>query len=287
MRRELRRGKMWGDVSASQAQRDPHPNDATCTCKVRAVSVQETLAYRIPTRYTQLYLNWPIQNKSRGHHTTWPPHSSDRASCSPSRHPQQPKYWLKDCIPRPPPNKPKTASTTRTHPLPTFLPNRPIFQTPLLANIKLTYCPPPTNSVRTEEEFETLNLLSSSGRQPLITLWTASWCPSCKQISPLLSDIVSSGVGEAEGGVGYAEIQLDSPTIGGLMMRYSIGSMPTLMAFDRQEAQLETRVTNVDEMRSRRFLEDWIRREASRQGMGGGGGSGGSLFSGLFGSSKS
>ncbi|CAD0027825.1 unnamed protein product, partial [Aureobasidium pullulans] len=34
------------------------------------------------------------------------------------------------------------------------------------------------NPVRYEDEFETLNLLSASSRVPLITLWSASWCPS-------------------------------------------------------------------------------------------------------------
>lgn len=60
--------------------------------------------------------------------------------------------------------------------------------------------------------------------------------------------------------------------------------MPTLLAFDRQEPQLETRVSNVEDMKSKKFLTEWIEREAKRAGSGGGGGSGTSLFGGLFGS---
>ncbi|KAG9583189.1 hypothetical protein KCU77_g12845, partial [Aureobasidium melanogenum] len=136
------------------------------------------------------------------------------------------------------------------------------------------------NSVRYEDEFETLNLLSASSRIPLITLWSASWCPSCKVISPLLRELIKEGVGEAQGGVSYAEIELDSPTLGGLAMRYQVNSLPTLLAFDRQEAQLETKVHKVEDMKNRQFLINWIETEAKRHGEGGAGG--GSLF-GLFG----
>jgi len=63
-----------------------------------------------------------------------------------------------------------------------------------------------------------------------------------------------------------------------------ITTMPTLLAFDRQEAQLETRITKVEEMSNKKFLTEWIEREARRRGDGGaGGGTGGSIFSGLFG----
>ena len=66
-------------------------------------------------------------------------------------------------------------------------------------------------------------LLSSSNRTPLITLWTASWCPSCKVITPILKDLIErDGMGEKEGGVSYAEVEIDSPSIGDLAMRYIV-----------------------------------------------------------------
>lgn len=52
-----------------------------------------------------------------------------------------------------------------------------------------------------------------------------------------------------------------------------------MLAFDRQEAQLETKVTKVDDLKNKEFLTKWIEKEASRHGQGGAGGSG--LF-GLF-----
>ena len=56
--------------------------------------------------------------------------------------------------------------------------------------------------------------------------------------------------------------------------------MPTLLAFDRQEAQLETRVTDVEKLKNKEFLINWIETEAKRHG---GGGAGGSLWKTLFG----
>lgn len=94
-------------------------------------------------------------------------------------------------------------------------------------------------------------------------------------------------VGEEEGGVGYVEVEMDSPDlggVGGVALRYGINSIPTLLAFDRQEAQLETKLARLDELKSKAILTQWIRTEAARQGQGGAGGSLKGLFKGLFGS---
>lgn len=75
-------------------------------------------------------------------------------------------------------------------------------------------------------------------------------------------------------------MELDSPDIGDVSTRYLINSIPMLLAFDRQEPQMRTRVTDVEKMKDRKFLQEWIEIEAKR---GGEGGAGGSLFGGLFG----
>jgi len=49
--------------------------------------------------------------------------------------------------------------------------------------------------------------------------------------------------------------------------------MPTLLAFDRQEAQIETRVIDVERLKSKEFLISWLQQEAARHGDGGAGGS--------------
>ena len=56
--------------------------------------------------------------------------------------------------------------------------------------------------------------------------------------------------------------------------------MPTLLAFSRQEAQLETKLTKPEHMKDKKFLRQWLEIEAGR---GGAGGAGGSLFDGWFG----
>jgi hypothetical protein len=55
-------------------------------------------------------------------------------------------------------------------------------------------------SVRNDDQF----------RRPLLTLWTAAWCGT---VSPLIKSLVGSGVGEAEGGVGYCEVEFDAPDV--------------------------------------------------------------------------
>lgn len=68
-----------------------------------------------------------------------------------------------------------------------------------------------------------------------------------------------------------------------LMWLYvQITSIPTLLAFSRGEAQLQTKLTNLDEMKDKDFLRLWIEDEAMRGGIGGKGGGDG-FFGGLFG----
>lgn len=102
-----------------------------------------------------------------------------------------------------------------------------------------------------------------------------------------MKSLIESGVGEAEGGVTYAEIEYDAPDVmsEGLGLTYMINSVPTLLSFDAGEAQVETKVADGNLLRDKRFVEEWIRKEARRHGgRGGGGGAGGGLFGGLFGS---
>lgn len=146
---------------------------------------------------------------------------------------------------------------------------------------------PPLPSVRNADQLTTYLSLSSSSRRPLLTLWTTSWCTTCHQVSPLVKSLIESGVGEAEGGVTYAEIEYDAPDVmtEGLGLTYMINSVPTLLSFDAGEAQVETKVADGNLLRDRRFVEEWIRKEARRHGgRGGGGNGGGGLFGGLFGS---
>ena len=138
--------------------------------------------------------------------------------------------------------------------------------------------------VRSEDELQTLLLMSASTRTPLLTLWKTNWCSSCKIVAPLIRELVEKdGIGEDEGGVSFVEVEMDSPDlggVGGIPLRYMINSIPTLLAFDRQEPQQETKVSRLDDLKNRAFLKKWIETEAARQGKGG---AGGSLFGGFFG----
>ncbi|KAL2263825.1 hypothetical protein VTK26DRAFT_4873 [Humicola hyalothermophila] len=145
-------------------------------------------------------------------------------------------------------------------------------------------------SVRNLDQFYTYQLLSSSSRTPLLTLWTTSWCPTCRVVAPLMKELVRSGVGEAEGGVGYCAVEFDAPDVmsSGLGATYMINSIPTLLSFDAGEAQIQTKVTDGRQLGDRNFLEEWIRNEARRHGNRGAGGpgAGANLLGGLFGKSN-
>ena len=125
--------------------------------------------------------------------------------------------------------------------------------------------------------------MSASSRVPLITLWMATWCQTSKVVSPLIQELIENDkIGEKQGGVSFVEVEMDSPDLGGLAgigMRYGINSIPTLLAFDRQEPQLETKVSRLDDLKSKEFMAKWIETEATRHGQGGAGG----RFFGLFG----
>ena len=101
--------------------------------------------------------------------------------------------------------------------------------------------------------------------------------------------MVESGVGEAEGGVGFVEVECDAPDVmnENMGMTYMITSIPTLLSFDGGEAMTQTKVVDAKRLRDRAWLEEWIRTEAKRHGgRGGGGGGAGGLLEGLFGSWK-
>ncbi|KAF2659146.1 hypothetical protein K491DRAFT_567308, partial [Lophiostoma macrostomum CBS 122681] len=127
--------------------------------------------------------------------------------------------------------------------------------------------------IRTPDELHTLTFLSLTDNRPLITLWTASWCATCAAVKPLVKSLIENeGVGLRDeqgglgGGLGFAEVQLDSVLLGDAAVRYMITSMPTLLAFSRQEAQLETKVTRPEQLKDKEFLREWLLNEARRGG---------------------
>ena len=79
-------------------------------------------------------------------------------------------------------------------------------------------------SVRSHDEFNSLLLLSASSRTPLITFWTTSWCLSCRVIKPIVKEAIENGIGEEQGGVGFAEVEFDAPGMGDLGMRYFVSN---------------------------------------------------------------
>ncbi|KAH7089255.1 hypothetical protein FB567DRAFT_328752 [Paraphoma chrysanthemicola] len=132
--------------------------------------------------------------------------------------------------------------------------------------------------IRTPNDLHTLTMLNAADNRTLITLWSAKWCQTCQTVKPLILKMLEEKVGQREGGLGFAEVEMDSTLIGDLPVTYRITSMPTLLSFSRQEAQFATILNQPRDMLNEEHLHDWLVNEARRGGRAGGGGG-----SGLFG----
>jgi hypothetical protein len=121
-------------------------------------------------------------------------------------------------------------------------------------------------SVSRPDEFLTYLQLAtlSNPSRPLVTFWTTSSFPDSVRITSLLHELISSGVGEDEGGVSFCEVEYDSFDIRaeGLGWRYNILSAPTLLSFYRGEPRHVTKITDLKVMADREKLSEWIREEA-------------------------
>ncbi|KAF1993671.1 hypothetical protein P154DRAFT_62669 [Amniculicola lignicola CBS 123094] len=113
--------------------------------------------------------------------------------------------------------------------------------------------------IRTQDELHTLTMLSAADNRPLITFWSANWCRTCQTLKPLVQELVEEeGVGESEGGLGWVVVEIDAVGMGDGGVRFGISSLPTLLAFSRQEPQNETKVTDSKKMKDRVFLREWL-----------------------------
>ncbi|KAK6332469.1 hypothetical protein TWF730_004137 [Orbilia blumenaviensis] len=110
--------------------------------------------------------------------------------------------------------------------------------------------------VRSEDELNTLLMLSTSRRLPLITLWSASWCASCHTIRPLVQQLVDE---QARRGLlfGFAEIEIDLSSTASLASLYSITSIPTILAFNRGSV-LSDRIVDARKAKDGRYLTLWL-----------------------------
>jgi len=148
-------------------------------------------------------------------------------------------------------------------------------------------------SIRDEPSFRTLLLQTTAQNQLLLTLWTASYCPTCRTITPALKSTISSypsPPSPSHPTVGFVEVELDTPEIAtSLGVEYGIKGVPTLMAFGARsgEPRFNSRVESADTKRlgDAMWVEGWIRERVEEEVQSVGGGGGGGLFAKLFGRS--
>lgn len=77
--------------------------------------------------------------------------------------------------------------------------------------------------IRTPQDLHTLTMLNAADNRTLITLWSAKWCQTCATVTPLVLRLLQEDkVGEAEGGLGYATVEMDSTLIEDLPVRFRV-----------------------------------------------------------------
>ena len=139
--------------------------------------------------------------------------------------------------------------------------------------------------MRSPADLDRLLALHATRTAPLVTLWTATWCRSCAEIAPLVRGLVEHEyAGLDRGGVGFAAVELDAPTAGGLGARYAVGGVPALVGFHGGVPRYEKKVTAVKDLGDPKFVTWWIEREGVGGRRRGGKGGAGKWLAGIFGS---
>ena len=70
---------------------------------------------------------------------------------------------------------------------------------------------------------------------PVLVDFTATWCPPCKMIDPIVQQLASEWVGKVK------VVKLDADLNPNLMMQYGVMGIPTLMLF--KAGEIKERIT--------------------------------------------
>jgi thiol-disulfide isomerase/thioredoxin len=80
--------------------------------------------------------------------------------------------------------------------------------------------------IRYPQDLHTLTMLSAADNRTLITLWSAKWCQTCQVVKPIILRLLEEEkLGVREGGLGFAEVEMDSMYIGDLPVTYRVSSI--------------------------------------------------------------
>ena len=149
--------------------------------------------------------------------------------------------------------------------------------------------------IRIPPTFHDYLRVASASNTLLLALFTTSACAPCRQITPLLTDLVNHRTPSPEdkfSALAFAEAELDSAdnsngNMTDLGVEWGIASMPTLIGFGGRRAdRITDRLTDVALMSDKARISEWV-DEAMKKGdpFATGGSGGGGLLSRLFGRS--
>lgn len=91
----------------------------------------------------------------------------------------------------------------------------------------------------------------------------AKWCPSCRDLAPLVMAIAS----KYQGFVQVIPVDIDTPSAKPLVQRLGLRAVPTVIISDRQGNQLQTLVGLQQGMKLDKILNDYRRRASSGPGV--------------------
>ena len=95
----------------------------------------------------------------------------------------------------------------------------------------------------------------------LVVEFTSEYCPSCRQLEPVLAGVVHHC---GAGGVSLVRVDVDSPSGGDLAVHWSIAATPTIVLLDPKHAEAQRLVGLRPATELRRAVEGALGVECSR-----------------------
>lgn len=95
------------------------------------------------------------------------------------------------------------------------------------------------DQVRYQSELQPIVALTSAKNVPLILNFSAPWCATCRDMSPVIRRLLS----EVEDRLDYVEIKADEPEMSEELLKYGVRTFPTIVSVRREflESSLQIR----------------------------------------------
>jgi len=90
--------------------------------------------------------------------------------------------------------------------------------------------------IRSPSQWDDIKAESSSSQKSILLNFTATWCPPCRMIAPLLQKLAK----EHSDGILFCKIDIDAPETAGIVADHAVSAVPTFIGFDSTGAMVNT-----------------------------------------------